>query len=167
MDKNKDERIVNESNKIYKICYYILMIIVMVDIIIEFNIKITFTTMNGVDKTFIFKVILFILLFYINFFLHASKGVLLGIKEVFVEHIPVKKMLSISLLYSSILSFFLWIPRIIYYKVIGFNSELSVSMFIIFVCLFLVSFIVLFVILNVSYLIAYGILRYASHKIIS
>lgn len=163
MNSNKvfDERVVNESNRIYKICFYIICIAFFVDIIIKFNLwgfnetTTKFIIMMGLESVFL------IAIFYISTFALAIKGItILTVSD--YRYFPKKRYFVICLIGGIIVSLGLWTIRF----TTGYWEYGLLQAIIFCGAIYLVTFLITFVILYVTFYIAYRVAKKSSERLL-
>lgn len=156
-----DERIINESNKIYKKCYIIFYIFILIDLIIKFNLS-NFITKESNYLWFLFGLesLFLVIIFYFNLYSHACKGILIGSSDLSNNRFQFKRYLLISSAVSLIISIGLWGTRLIVYICLGLTGDMPMFVLILFmIILIILTFIILFSILFISFLMAYKVAR--------
>lgn len=111
--KNKfvDERVIAESNKIYKICYYIICIAFFVDIVIKFNLwgfsesSLSFMIYLGLESIFLVAIFLF------STFLLAKKGITVFATDLNNGSFPKRRYMIVSAIGGIVVSVGLWTIR--------------------------------------------------------
>lgn len=154
-----DERIIGESNKIYKKCYIVFFIFILIDLIIKFNMK-NFITKESNYLWFLFglETLFLVVLFYFNLFSHACKGMLIGSSDLPNNKFQFKRYLLVSSIVSLIISIGLWGTRLIVYTCLGLTGDMPLFILILLILiLILITFIILFTILFFSFFIAYKV----------
>ncbi len=163
-----DKEVTSQSNKIYKICYIILNIFILVNLI--YKLWISPFILNDyyeerLDCLWIFvgtDAILLVAMFYFNLFYHAHKGMLLGSLNLSSDKFPVKKYLLKSILISLVISIGLGVGISIIGSVSSIEEPVRIAwgIFGIYAAVTLIpSFILLFVILFLSYFIAFLVVK--------
>lgn len=172
----------NDSGKIYKRCYFIACAVILVDLIVKFNLMEWYDTsgevplLSAIDmivchpldffkcdlqyiKWWIFfwvEVALLTFLFCFNLFLHAKKGILLGVPKWDGKKFPWKRYLLISSIPSLIIAVCLWLRWMIPFDIVfAFKSGFAL----VFLFLILWAFLIMFAILFVSFIIAFIIAK--------
>lgn len=161
MSKNKvvDERVVNESNRIYKICFYIICIALFLDIIIKFNLwsfaddSTEFLVTIGIESVFLIGI------FYVSTFLLARKGITV-LTQTDPSFFPKKQYGIICLIGGIIVSVGLWTIRFAtgsweygFWKAVLFCG-----------LIYLVTFLITFVALYLTFYFAYKVAKTISEK---
>lgn len=154
-----DERLISESNKIYKKCYIIFCAFVLIDLIIKLNMS-SFITKKSNYLWILFglETLFLIITFYFNLLSHAHKGILIGASDLPNNKFQYKRYSIISSVIALIISVGLWGSRLIIYSSFGLNGDVPISIIIItIVVLSLITFIIIFSILFLSFFISYKI----------
>lgn len=175
LNKVNDERVLFESNKIYRLCFYVLCAGIFLDLMIKFNLwnfggiqpiydKITGELISsgkgvndfplfiamGLEALFLFGT------FLANIFMLAKKGISFGISDLDIDRFPKKRYSLISLYISSAIAIAAYIIRVIIYIVDGVSSSPNLfAEFIILFLLVLVAFIFTFLIIYLTFYIAF------------
>ena len=107
----QDERVISESNRIYKSCFYILCGALFLSVIVQFNLYSFGSLQSEPFPLFVIEGILLIIVFYLNLFLLARKGITVGVNEVTPGKFPKKRYALISGTIALLLSLGLWTLR--------------------------------------------------------
>lgn len=169
MKKNKiinDERLLLESNKVFKICFHILCIALLIDIIYKFYSNNTFSSFNnGTWMNYIFELIILVVFLYLSLFLHAAKGIVIYAIDLPNDNFQWKRSLKVSLLVSSIISILSFILPIILIKIFKGIPEMPFKdAFMICSLLTIAVFIILFILFNINFFFAYLIAKKVNKK---
>jgi hypothetical protein len=156
-----DERITSESNKIYKLCYYILCIGVFLDLMIKINLWDFSSSITIYDKfgglisnenkymyffiNICFEAFFLLVSIFTNIILLVKKGISFGINDYDSDTFPKKYYAKISLIISAIITISSFVVRIVIYTINGADSSPYILLeYIIVVVLIIVAFILLF-----------------------
>lgn len=172
----------NDSGKIYKRCYFIACAVILVDLIVKFNlmewqdIEGKTALLNAINmivyrpldffkcapqyiKWWIFfwaEAALLTFLFCFNLFLHAKKGILLGVPKWEGKKFPWKRYLLISFILSLVVSICLWLRWMLPFNIV---EIFKTGFILIFLLLVLWAFVIIFAVSFISFLIAYIIAK--------
>lgn len=158
MKNNKivDERVIFESNKIYKYCFYILCGGILIDLMLKINLwifgssdyNLPFFVVIGLEAIFV------IVAFLSNVFLLAKKGILFGIGDLGNESFPKKKYALLSTYLSLGIAIASFCLRFFFYESeYGFFWSF-LFIFILGLILMLLSFIVFYLIFYLAFRVA-------------
>lgn len=154
-----DERIISESNKIYKKCYIVFFVFILIDLIIKFNMS-NFITKESSYLWFLFGLesLFLVVLFYFNLFSHAYKGMLIGSSDLPNNKFQFKRYLLISSIVSLIISIGLWGTRLIVYTCLGLTGDMPmIVLILLMIILTLLTCVILIAVLFVSFLLAFKV----------
>lgn len=154
-----DERVISESNKIYKKSYIIFCVFILIDLIIKFNMSNFITEeLNYLWFLFGLELIFLIILFYFNLFSHAHKGILIGASDLPNNKFQFKRYLLVSSVISSIISIGLWGTRLLIYACLKLIGDMSVpTIIIIMLILITLTFVIVCSVLFFSFFISYKV----------
>ncbi|MBQ4570557.1 MAG: hypothetical protein IJB21_02560 [Bacilli bacterium] len=167
--KNKtiinDERVYKESNSIYKICFQLVCLLLLFDVIFKFYYYNTFVAFNnGEWISYMFELLILIILLYLVLFVHAYKGILVYAIDLPNDTFQIKRSLKISLVVSSFISILAFIlPVIIIELFIGIPEMPFSNLFMIYCLLALGCFVILFILFNVNFYLAYLLAKYKNN----
>ena len=160
-EKIYDERIVSESNRIFKNCFYIVCIFLFADIIVKFNLwgfedkPLEFWVTMGFESLFL------VTMFFLSTFMLAKKGITIGAADLDGDSFPKKRYLVISLLGGAIVSAGLWTIRFA-----AGNWEYGLLNAIIFCgMVYLVTFAIAFAVLFSTFYLGYRVAKKSNEKI--
>ena len=146
--KNKD----CQSCKVSALCLNILFVGILVDLIIKFNFYSFSESIGETLRLFAIESCLLITVFYLKLFGHAKKGILIGSRSETVTAFPAKKYALISLIFSSVLTFGLWLPRFFIYLPSQMIHEI-----ILYLCLVLFTLLLAFGVAMISFRAAFSV----------
>lgn len=113
----RDERIAAESNKIFKICFYLLCSGIFIDLAVKFNLigyidDTVFSFWTWGIHVFVGIEFLFLsAIFYTVIFTLAKRGILIGCENVVWNEFPAKRYAAITAVLSAIFSVCMWTLR--------------------------------------------------------
>lgn len=157
-----DERVVNESNQIYKICFYILCGFIFIDIIIKFNLYTFNESPSYMWYLFGVETLFLLITFYFNLIANACKGILVGASDLEINRFPLKRYTIISLVLSLIIAIGMFVIRYIVSNIkslVGDGGEYWIAFFT------LIAFIISFSILLISFYICYRVVTAKNKRI--
>ena len=149
-----DERIVNESNRIYRLCFYILCGGMLLDLLVKFNLY-NFSENAAVTvQLFLPETLLLFAVFYTNIFMLARKGIAFGAEWYDLSDgakCPTKRYAAISLAVALVIAIGLWTPRLAFgnWEYGVFAAILFCA--VIYIVTFVLAFLVMFVSLRVAF----------------
>ena len=149
-----DERIVNESNRIYRLCFYILCGGMLLDLLVKFNLY-NFSENAAVTvQLFLPETLLLFAVFYTNIFMLAKKGIAFGAEWYDPSDgakCPTKRYALISLAVALVVAIGLWTPRFIFgtWEYGIFSAILFCA--VIYIVTFVLAFLVMFVSLCLAF----------------
>ena len=152
-----DERIVNESNRIYRLCFYILCGGMLLDLLVKFNLY-NFSENAAVTvQLFLPETLLLFAVFYMNIFMLAKKGIAFGAEWYDPSDgakCPTKRYALISLAVALVVAIGLWTPRFIFgtWEYGIFSAILFCGA--IYLITFVLAFLVMFVSLRIAFRVA-------------
>lgn len=163
INKPKDERIISEYGRLYRICFYILYGGILLDVILKFNFYSFSETTTQTIQLFITEIILLISVFYITLFSLAKKGILFFFENVEPTKFPRKKYILLSVSVSATLALSLWTLRIIMDPtwIYGWLSGLLFLS-----AIYLITFTLSFIFLYLSFYLSYRVAKKNYAKII-
>ncbi len=154
-NKIQDERVVNESLKIYKISFFVLCVGIFFDLIIKFNLYNFNETATETILAFFVESILLVTVFYLNIFMLARKGIAIFINDVNLKKFPKKRYATVSGIISGVISIGLWTIRFC-----TGSWEYGIVNAIVFCALiYIVTFAISFVILFSSFYLSFWVAR--------
>lgn len=140
MMKNKvlnDERLSSESNKIYKICFHILCLCLLIDVIYKFYYhNVLVGIRNGLWINYVIELIVLVVFLYLSLFIHAYKGIVVYAVDLPNNKFQLKRSLKVSLTVSAFVSIITFIIPIIIKGIIeDFQDMPFINVFLIFLLL--------------------------------
>lgn len=158
-EKIYDERVIAESNRIYKKCYFLFSAVILADLILKFNISRFITKQHGYWwLLFGLEAAFLAATFYFVLFAHARKGILVGVTDLPNERFPRKRFCLIGSVISAAVSVGLWGTRIAVYAIMGLNGDMSIGTAVILILILCaVTFALLFAVVYISFFVAYKV----------
>lgn len=156
-----DERVVKESNQIYKICFYVLWTFIFIDVLIKFNLYTFDESPSYMWYLFGVEALFLVVIFYFYIIANASKGILIGASNLEINKFPLKRYLLISVILSLILSIGLFVIRYIVSNIkglVGDGGEYWIGFFT------LLTFVLAFITLFSSFYLCYSIVTKVNKK---
>lgn len=152
----QDERVISESNRIYRICFYLLCGGIFLDLIVKFNLMYNFSeTTRETVLMFGMEALFLVSVFYINIFMLAKKGIAFGSTDMDIDKFPKKRYALVAGGISLVLAIGLWTIRVC----VG-HWEYGLLNAIIFVgVLYILTFLIAFVILYFGFWLAFKVAK--------
>ncbi len=109
----QDERIISESNRIYRICFYILCGGIYLDLIVKFNLLYSIGD-GGLPTLWMLGLETLILLgvFYINIFMLAKRGIAFGATDLDTDRFPKRRYALVAGGIALVFAIGMWTLRI-------------------------------------------------------
>lgn len=156
-DKIYDERVIAESNRIYKKSFFLFCAVILADLILKSNMsrfvmkgRGYWWLLFGLEAAFLAA------MFYFDLFAHARKGILVGATDLPNERFPKKRFCLIGSVISLTVSVGLWGTRFAVYAIMGLNGDIPLgAAVILMLILCAVTFALLFAVLYISFFAAY------------
>lgn len=170
MMKNKilnDERLSSESNKIYKVCFHILCMSLLIDVIYKFYYhNVLVGIRNGSWINYIIELIVLVVFLYLSLFIHAYKGIVVYAVDLPNNKFQLKRAFKVSFTVSSYVSLITFIIPIIIKGVIkDFYDIPFINALSIFFLFAIGCFILLFIIFNINFYLAFLLANYRNNKL--
>ena len=139
-----DERVIGESNRIYRLCFFILCGGIFLDLIIKFNLYTFWETTAQTLQLFLLETVLLVTVFYMHIFMLARRGIAFGSVCTELGRFPCGRYALLASVPALMISLGIWLPRFALgsWEYGVFNAILFCSAIIILT--FLAGFLVLF-----------------------
>ena len=156
VNKRCDERIISESNRVYRLCFYFLCGGILIDLLTKFNLY-TFNENSAVTlQLFLPETLLLCAVFYVNIFALAKKGIPFGAADYEGEQCPNKRYSAISAVISFLIAFGLWTPRFAF----GYWEYGIFSAILFCAAIYLITFVIGFTVLFFSFRLAFHLAKH-------
>ena len=155
----RDERVIIESNRIYRLCFCILCSGMLIDLLIKFNMYTFDETASQTLQLFLLESVLLVTVFYFALFALARKGIAFGYSSVELGAFPKKRYSAISASVAAVLTVGLWAPRLIAFD--AWSTQMANEIFVI-ILIILLTFILACSVMLLSFYAAFRVARRTS-----